>query len=68
MVSMKKMMDEYICVIIITKIYVVCTASCVTICAYSNIPRFARFALLKIPLSHVQLLVLILESLIELCL
>ena len=47
------------------QIHIVSKTTCVTICAYYNIPRTT---FLKLYLKQVQLLVLILESLIESCL
>ena len=47
------------------QIHILSTTTCVTICAYYNIPRST---FLKLYLEQVQLLVLILESLKELCL
>jgi len=62
---MQIMKYMFICIIIIFIFYMVSTTTCVAVSANSNV---SEFAFLKGPLAQVQLCVLSLESLIELCL
>jgi hypothetical protein len=63
MVSIQNIKDVNICIIIVTKFYVVSKTTCVMVYEYSNMPRFS---FLEIHLAQVHIFVLILESLIDL--